>query len=195
MNKTKQTKTDKFKLNSYIPGIIFIALTVVFFAGSAFASEITPENVEKLINEQREQRGLLPLKPDSKLDMAASNKSKDMVSRNYFEHYAYGLSPWDFIASTGYNYLYAGENLAMDFDTAEGMVNSWMNSPAHRKNILNPDYSDTGIGIVKGTYADPTGSRETVMVTNMFGREKPFILSVIDNVIEKIASFNVKNIL
>ncbi len=194
MNKTKLIKINQNKNKYAIIGIAIIVLFNFMLAGKVFASEITPDNVIKLVNEQREKNGLLPLKEDSKLDTAAANKSKDMIARDYFEHYAFGLSPWDFIASSGYNYLYAGENLAMDFDTAEGMVSSWMNSPAHRKNILNPDYSDAGIGIVRGTYTDATGVRETTMVANLFGREKPFILNVIDTVIEKIASFNVQNI-
>ena len=75
----------------------------------------------------------------------------------------------------------------MDFDTSEGMVAAWMKSPAHRKNILNPDFDDTGVGVVKGTYADSTGDRETIMVSNIFAKPKPYILQIIDSVISALS--------
>ncbi len=151
---------------------------------SAHASDITVENVKGQINYQREIRGLNPLSEDNRLDKAAEEKSKDMVERDYFEHYAYGLTPWIFISNQKYDYLYAGENLAMDFQTSEGMVRAWMSSPTHRKNILNPDFDDVGIGIVKGEYTDDTGSHETVMVANMFGKEKPKVLQFFDKIVD-----------
>ena len=178
------------KFKTYF-GLIVAAIVIFTSISGAFASEITPENIELLINSERTANGLIPLRIDKSLDQAAKNKSLDMVNRNYFEHYAFDLAPWDFIISAGYNYLYAGENLAMDFNTAEGTVNAWMKSPAHRDNILNPDYSDMGIGVVKGAYKDNNGSHDTYMVTNMFGRKKPVVLQIFDNIVSKIASFNI----
>lgn len=166
-----------------------LALLIALLAAGAVqaeASEITPENVLKQINYQRELRGIKPLEEDDRLNRAATNKSQDMIDRDYFEHYANGLTPWSFITDQDYDYLYAGENLAMDFKTSEGMVRAWMSSPAHRKNILNPDYDDVGIGLVKGEYTDIKGSRETSMVTNMFGKEKPVILRLFDEVITRL---------
>jgi len=156
----------------------------------AYASPITEENVLNLINNERTERGINPLRLDSDLDQAALNKSKDMLHRNYFEHFAFGLKPWDFISLAGYNYLYAGENLAMKFETSEGMVNAWMNSPKHRDNILSPEFEDIGIGIVKGEFVEADGSRDqTTIVTNMFGRKKPIILQVFNRIIENIHIF------
>ena len=166
--------------------LVLLALLIGAGSASAYASSITAENVKTQINYQREIRGLSPLKEDQRLDEAASAKSNDMVNRDYFEHYAYGLTPWLFISDQDYNYLYAGENLAMDFETSEGMVRAWMSSPSHRKNILNADFEDIGIGIVKGEYTDDTGTHETTMVTNMFGKEKPKILQYIDTVVNAI---------
>lgn len=174
------------KLISQITIVGMLSTVVIFSATPVFASQINKENVLFLLNHERIYYGLSPLKDDTELDSAATMKSKDMSNRNYFEHYAYGLTPWDFIHNAGYNYLYAGENLAMNFDTAEGMVNAWMDSPAHRANILNPDYTDTGLGIVKGaTYS--SAANEPVIVTNMFGRKKPAIVEAFNKVIENIA--------
>lgn len=155
-------------------------------AASTHASDITVESVRSQINFQREVRGIKPLRDDTRLDRASLNKSNDMIAKDYFEHYAYGMTPWKFITDQNYNYLYAGENLAMDFQTPEGMVRAWMNSPSHRKNILNPDFDDMGIGIVKGEYSDSKGSHQTIIVTNMFGKEKPVILQVIDSLVTKL---------
>lgn len=169
--------------------VLLIVLFVALFILStvlAKAAPITDQNVENLINEERIQRGITPLKVNSELDSAAFSKSQDMIKHQYFEHYALGLSPWDFITGQGYEYLYAGENLAMDFQTSEGMVNAWMNSKTHRDNILNPDYNEMGIGIVKGTYADNSGTRETTMVTNMFATQKPAVIKIFDSVVSTV---------
>lgn len=188
-NEIKTLEIHRLHRHQLIRKLCELALLVALIGAGvvhANASSITPENVLSQINEQRELRGLKPLREDTRLSNAALKKSHDMVEKDYFEHYAHGLTPWIFIANENYNYLYAGENLAMDFQTSEGMVRAWMSSPAHRKNILNPDYDDIGIGIVKGEFTDNSGSRETEMVTNMFGKEKPMILRFFDAVINKL---------
>jgi len=187
-NKIPFHKTNSFKIGTKIAEIILASLLITATASAAFASDITPSNIQGLINNERTYRGLKPLNTSPQLVVAATDKAKDMVLRNYFEHFAFGLAPWDFIIKSGYNYLYAGENLAMDFDTSEGMVAAWMKSPAHRKNILNPDFEDSGIGVVKGTYTDSSGTRETAMVSNMFGRKKPIVLQFLDRVIERFSN-------
>jgi len=184
----KKMKTKSHKFNKIIISASLLAGIFVGSTGPIFASDITPANIEYLINSERTYYGLPPLKVDSKLTSAAKTKTTDMLSRNYFEHFAYGLTPWDFIKSAEYNYLYAGENLAMDFQTAEGTVKAWMNSPLHRANILNPDYSDMGIGVVKGAYTEADGSaHETIIVDNMFGHRKPPILEMFNKFLTKIA--------
>jgi len=180
MPKTNQKKDKNFTIKRRAMLLSFGVLASILFASQAFASTINTENVLDSINQERVSRGLSKLVVDNDLTNAANLKSKDMLNRNYFEHFAFGLTPWDFIKNAGYNYLYAGENLAMDFNTSEGMVSAWMNSPAHRDNILNPDFRDTGIGIVKGEYTEDGGVHSTIMVTNMFGRKNPVILKVFD---------------
>jgi len=166
---------------------IFLLLSLfALYATLAMAAPITAENVEDLVNEERTSRGISPLNVNQSLDDAAQKKSADMIGRNYFDHYAYGLTPWAFISNENYDYLYAGENLAMDFNTAEGMVSAWMASSSHRKNILNPDFSEIGVGVVKGEFIDNSGQRETEMVTNLFATRKPAVIRLFDNVVEKL---------
>lgn len=183
MKKSYKNKINKKAI--FAGAVIGLAM---LFPSVASASEITPENVLYLINQERVYRGLIPLRLNSDLSVAAQMKSRDMINRDYFEHYAFGLTPWDFIINQDYDYLYAGENLAMDFDTAEGMVNAWLNSPSHRANILNEDFEDTGIGVIKGEYIENGESRETVMVSNMFGRKRPAIVKVFDSIVKNVVS-------
>ncbi len=166
--------------------LVLLALLIGAGSACAHASAINTKNVLSEINYYRKIRGLTPLEIDDRLNEAAEKKSNDMINRDYFEHYSFGRSPWDFIAEQNYNYLYAGENLAMDFQTSEGMVRAWMSSPTHRKNILNPDFDDVGIGVVKGEYSEDDQSHETIMVTNMFGKEKPKILIFFDKIVNTL---------
>jgi len=179
----KINKNKIYKL-SFLASTAILLNSIIY--SCAFASAITPDNVVRLINIEREKKGMEKLKVDGSLNQAALLKTKDMLNRDYFEHYAFGLTPWDFIKLADYNYLYAGENLAMDFNTSEGMVNAWMNSPRHRDNILSSEYTETGIGIVKGEYTEKGKSRETIMVTNTFGRKKPTIIKIYDLIARNI---------
>jgi uncharacterized protein YkwD len=182
------TKLHKHHLIVKIAEIALFSSLFICAASLAKAAPVTTENIENMVNAERTERGIAPLKVNQSLDNAATNKSVDMISRDYFDHYALGLTPWDFIKVQNYDYLYAGENLAMDFNTSEATVNAWMNSPAHRKNILNPDFQEMGVGVVKGEFTDSNGTHETQMVTNMFATEKPAIIKVFDNVIDRIKS-------
>jgi uncharacterized protein YkwD len=193
MKKSYKENTIEMKnLNKkikYIPAFLLAFALLFTLTAKAFASEINDENVFKQLNQERTARGLQALKENNDLTNAARLKSKDMVNRDYFEHYAFGLAPWDFMSISGYDYLYAGENLAMDFATSEGMVKAWMNSPAHKENILNPDFKEIGIGVVKGAYTEKNLTHESTVVTTMFGTEKPRFLKIIDHLIKLLFPF------
>ena len=180
---------------SYLKLNIIFPLTIMFVTLSALpvsvkASDITNENIVYLVNKERTDYGVAPLREDTDLDLAALVKSSDMINRNYFEHYAYGLTPWDFMLSYNYNYLFAGENLAMNFQTAEGVVNAWMKSPSHRANILNPDYQDLGIGVITGDFTTSNGTHQTKMVTELLGRRKSVITNTFDSIFSTFRIFS-----
>lgn len=131
-----------------------------------YAANISPEEVIRLTNIQRENNGLAPLKENSVLSEAALAKGNDMLAKGYWAHFAPdGTTPWSFFLSFGYKYKYAGENLARDFSDASSAVNAWMNSPTHRENILNANYQDIGIGIVEGNLA----GADTTIIVQFFG--------------------------
>jgi uncharacterized protein YkwD len=73
-----------------------------------------------------------------------------MIENEYFSHNSpvYG-SPFDMLKKKGIKYGLAGENLAGAETVKEGFK-GLMDSPEHRKNILNPSYDEVGIGVVEG---------------------------------------------
>ena len=93
-----------------------------------------------------------PLKMDPLLRCAARYHSKDMVDRDFFSHdNPDGEDPWVRIAKTGYGgYKTAGENIAAGSGTAAGVMNQWMTSDGHCANIMNPEFTEIGIGYYPG---------------------------------------------
>jgi uncharacterized protein YkwD len=133
---------------------------------SAHASTITTSNIVQFTNEQRELYGLPTLKNNSKLASAALAKANNMFSVGYWNHFGpNGETPWQFIKASGYSYVYAGENLAKGFKSAEGVVEAWMASPTHRENILSGNYTEIGIAVVSGQLL----SENVILVVQMFG--------------------------
>ncbi len=124
----------------------------------AFASpetEAVGQALFYLVNHERQTHGLPALKPHPLLTQAAQKKAEDMMAGGYFEHDSPdGREFFLWIDETGYRYSIAGENLAANMNTisAEKMVESWMGSTLHRENILSPRYSETGMGVVSGTF-------------------------------------------
>jgi len=135
---------------------------------TAQSSAITAENIISLTNASRTQNGLGTLSSNEKLRIAAQAKANDMLANQYFAHNSPdGRTPWDFIKASGYSYMLAGENLAVDFVEAENVEDAWMNSPGHRANILNGDFEEIGIGISQGQFEGHT----SIFVVQMFGTQ------------------------
>ena len=80
-----------------------------------------------------------PLTANQLLTKAAYEKGKAIIENGIFEHNFNNRYFSEWVSETGYKYLYAGENLAMDYITAEGTMRAWMTSPTHMKNIINPE--------------------------------------------------------
>ncbi len=132
-----------------------------------FATDITVTKLFELSNIERTKETLQPLKYNKKLAEAAQKKAEDMFKKDYWSHYGpSGETPWDFILSSGYQYEFAGENLAKNFLFSDGVVTAWMNSPTHRENILRQEYTDVGFAIVNGVL----NGEETTLVVQMFGK-------------------------
>ncbi|MET1014429.1 MAG: CAP domain-containing protein [Paenisporosarcina sp.] len=120
-------------------------------SGSISAIE---QQVLTLTNQERAKGGLKPLATDSALMSTARAKSSDMSKNNYFSHTSPTLgSPFDQMKAKGIQYKAAAENIAMGQRTAAEVVKGWMESPGHRANIMNGNFTHIGIGYdAQGNY-------------------------------------------
>jgi len=126
---------------------------------------LNPADILSLVNLKRQESGITPLKPDDKLMVAAHAKAQDMVEKGYWAHYEKsGLKPWDFIEASGYNYQHAGENLARGYTDPKILVESWLNSPGHKANLLGSNYTQTGIAVVP----IEVNGRDSYLVVQLF---------------------------
>ena len=109
--------------------------------------------VVRLVNIERRKNGLSELEYNWQLCRVARYKSEDMRDKGYFSHTSptYG-SPFWMIKNFGISYRTAGENIAKGQTSPEAVVKAWMNSSGHRANILNPSFTEIGVGYASGNY-------------------------------------------
>lgn len=148
-------------------GIRFLHIQVPDVLG--YATDIRIEQLLSATNEKRQSEGLSPVQLNITLSEAAAAKAADMFTNGYWAHNSpAGKTPWDFINTAGYKYTLAGENLAKNFQTSDGVVEAWMASPTHRANVLKSGYQDVGFAVVNGVLS----GEETTLVVQMFGATK-----------------------
>ncbi len=178
-----------YRGNSHKPKILnarhlsFIALVLILIklATLGYLYLIYPDNarmaddmaaeIVSLVNAERKSRGIPELKVNRILSESALDKASDMLKNSYFAHKSPdGLMPWDFIERDDYKYIYVGENLAMNFSSAQSAQNALMDSPTHAKNILNSKYSEIGVAVLAGSIK---GQKTNLLVQIFATREKP----------------------
>jgi uncharacterized protein YkwD len=165
------------------PGTVAFVLAIALAVEGAFwfgAAVIAPRSrlfgiivANTLVDETNQSRtsnGDAALTVNPLLEEAAQEKANDMVSNNYFAHTSpAGLSPWYWFEQVGYQFDYAGENLAVNFSDSSDVTNAWMNSPEHRANILDTDFTQIGIATAQGTYE----GHSATYVVELFGTPAP----------------------
>jgi uncharacterized protein YkwD len=131
-----------------------------------------------LVNRERAQNGEAPLTSSPQLQQAAEGHSDELVSADYFDHVSpSGVTPVDRIRSTGYipnqNVGYViGENLAwgtLNLATPQAIVSAWIASPGHLANILEAQYTDTGIGVMPAVPPSLSGGEAGATYAQEFG--------------------------
>lgn len=155
----------------FIIGALFASNTYrVFLKGSDLIANVLPAVLIDLANANRSAYELGGLTLNLDLQETARLKAEDMATKGYFAHDSpLGISPWHWFDAAGYTFVYAGENLAINFDDSDAVSAAWMNSPSHRANILNDRFTEVGIATARGMYE----GRETLFVVEMFGRPAP----------------------
>lgn len=154
----------KWSLTVFATTLLIASLFVL----NAFAKSQINQNsaVLNLTNTTRTSQGLKSLSENEQLSAAAKAKAQDMFRYQYFDHNSpQGKTPWDFINNAGYDYAYAGENLAIDFNNIKDTQNAWMKSPTHKANILNGHYKEMGSASVTGQFK----GKITTITVEMFG--------------------------
>ncbi len=160
-------KAILFLISFFIFSSLFFSSSINPIASQIRAyADISSQELLNFTNQKRAENGLESLSNNTQLADAASKKADDMFAKNYWAHNAPdGTTPWVFIKASGYNYVYAGENLARGFNSATDVVNAWMASPAHRSNILSSNFKDVGFAVKSGTL----NGEQTFLVVQEFG--------------------------
>lgn len=134
----------------------------------------------RLHNEERAEHGALSLCVHPQLEAAAQAHAEDMLERGFYDHVTpEGVDPGQRISRTGYPFATVGENNNRVWGDLTGepgrkelgeAVESWMESPGHRENLLNPAFREVGFGVTTGRYAPERGT--TTMYVANFGTRR-----------------------
>lgn len=161
-----------FKVTNFFVFVLLVVSTLLTWLVlprvTVSGADITGNTLVDLLNDTRQRQGLVTLKNNLQLQEAARRKGEDMLKKQYWAHFGPNKeTPWDFITKQGYDYEYAGENLAKGFTTSEAVHTAWLNSPTHRDNLLNPYYDEVGIAVLYGEVVK--GEGPIILVVQMFG--------------------------
>lgn len=137
-----------------------MALVAFCFVGASAASAncVAPANVNQLateiaagLNQSRRANGAAPLRFNRQLGQAAMVHACDMLENNFFDHRGSdGSNSQARVQNAGYRDCIVAENIAWGYPRSEQIVNGWLNSPGHRRNMLHPRVEEFGVGITQG---------------------------------------------
>lgn len=158
-----------FVVLSVLVGFLFVVSSSVqqlLTTKDSFLAAVVASVLVDLTNSDRAGEGLHGLSVNPTLVEAAQLKANDMAAKGYFSHNTPdGKTPWYWFGEAGYEFSYAGENLAVFFGDSADVARAWMNSPSHRANILSSNFTEIGIATAEGYYQ----GQPTVFVVQMFG--------------------------
>ena len=142
--------SNKGKIKALHAGVESITCTVDGVTATCVVTVVTKADLYKaevisLVNQQRANRGLAPLRSNETLQEAADVRAREIIVRFAHERpdgslYSTALPPMS-------GYRISGENIAAGYANPKAVVRGWMNSQGHRENILYSDFTDIGIGL------------------------------------------------
>ncbi|MDO8622503.1 MAG: CAP domain-containing protein, partial [bacterium] len=155
--------------------LVVLALVVVIPSGLFASLDALDADARAIVTQTNAVRAgaeLDVLRADPRLQRSATAKTTDMAAREYFGHRSPdGRGPESFVAAAGYPYAVAGENLAIGFSDPDAVIAAWRASPTHKRNLVDPDYTDIGVSVHAGTFHGVA----TTFVAQHFGRMKAAI--------------------
>lgn len=132
-------------------------------SGQQIKFEGTNEDIIRLTNQERKEKGLKEYIVSDRLMFSAQKKAQDMKRGEYFAHTSPdGVEFWSFVQQAEYEYKSVSENIAEGYYSAPSVVDAWMNSEGHRKNILSVDFEEMGVAILD--FKDQEGNESYVLV-------------------------------
>ena len=150
-----------------IVAVFGLALGGRYLIGTGNLAAVISSVIVDLVNGDRGTNDLGGLTWSPVLAKAAQAKADDMAAKGYFAHVSpEGVNSWYWFRQAGYNFVYAGENLAVDFYDSADVERAWMASPTHRANILNGHYTEIGVATAQGVYQ----GHLTTFAVQMFGQ-------------------------
>lgn len=133
--------------------LLLLALVGASAAPTANAASDPRQRVLELTNAERAKAGLPPLVWSGELAAAAEGYARLLAETNCFGHTCGGTDLRARAEASGYqDWTFLGENLAGGQPTPEEAVAAWMNSPGHRANLLNPHFTELGVGLAQGGF-------------------------------------------
>jgi hypothetical protein len=191
MPKTKSSaKTKRYGLHQrrskkfykaylpYLPLFVLLLCSIAIFKSYnsnfvlSFSTEMSVGELLRVTNDYRSRHNAGPLVNHNYLNDAAQAKALDMAKNDYWSHNTpSGEEPWLFITNANYLYLNAGENLAYGFATSRETIAGWMNSPTHRENMLDSNYTEVGFGFVNSD--NYVGNGKQTIVVAMYAKPAP----------------------
>jgi Cysteine-rich secretory protein family len=153
-----------------ILGVFSLSILDSYLLRSPSLASVISAVLVDLANGDRSAKSLGRLAWSPALTAAAQAKASDMAAKGYFAHVSpEGKNSWYWFSQAEYTFLYAGENLAVDFSDSLNVEQAWMNSPTHRANILDGHFTEVGIATAQGVYE----GNPTTFVVQMFGTPAP----------------------
>lgn len=152
-----------------VVGIIFFMSSLAanrFIVRTDQGAAVYASVLVDLTNTARAQNNQSDLSISDILTKAAQLKAEDMAAHQYFSHTSPdGTTPWYWFQKAGYEFVYAGENLAVDFTESADIEKAWLASPKHKENIVDPRFREIGIATKTAVWQ----GRETTFVVQLFG--------------------------
>ena len=143
----------------------FLIPTLTHINMTGGMATVLPGVLSAFTNDERQSQNLAILTVSPILNQAAEMKATDMATKGYFAHTSpEGKTPWYWLEKAGYNYQYAGENLAINFSDSKDVANAWMASPTHKANIVKGNYKEIGTGVASGIYE----GKQTIFVAQVY---------------------------
>jgi hypothetical protein len=145
--------------------LLIVLMGIFLLPKTAYLSTINAENIIKLTNKTRQNEKISPVTANQVLTQAAYTKAQDLIKAQIFSHTINNKKFSSWVKEANYEYSFVGENLAIDFASSEGVIKAWLESPTHKKNLLNNKFTEIGVAVLEASFQ----GENSILVVQIFG--------------------------